>query len=1322
VANSNFRQVLELAIESTLDPKLKDALTTLRDLGEAGELSGEQIGEMLDAMARSRELEGTAEAYRQAGASLRELASAQRDGVATVKEWQAAEAASGAALADKRKELEQAEATLKSYQDGSHGLLGTTEQIDAVMREAKQSVAGLRQEVRKAEQANRSDAAALEKARAALARTSDQRERALGNVRRYGAELKNAGVDVTRLGSEEKRLASETEKAEAKLSVMAATLRENARIAEEYAKSTERAANNQVSFGDALDKAKTQLAAAVAATYGAQRMLSNAASAASEFQVALAAISTISPKADLDALAASVRNLSKEYGGTAASQAKALYEIIAAGVEDTASALKVLETANKLSIGGLADVQVAASGLVATLNSYGLSAENATRISDAFFVSAAAGNTTIEELAKNIGNVAPLAASVGLSIEELAAAIGALTAGGLSTSQAMTQVQSLLTAVVKPTSEAGKMADKLGIAFDTAAIRAQGFTNWIAGVAKAAGGSETTLAQLFGRVEGLQGVLSLTGNQAAAFAGALDDMRNGAGRTEEAFKKLADGPAQAAARYDAALSDMQLSLGNAVTAFAPLLEAMTGALNAFNALPEPIRVTGAGLAGLVAFVTPLALAVRTLSPVIAVLGKSLPVMGAGAAGAAASVGLLNRAAQGLGVTLAAGFALDQTIAAYNAIKDLVEINERVAAAEREIIETRDRQRAQIDQIKAAYGELADLQLRSADQLERMTSSNLTAYTSQLDAAAQYWRAIEIEAKRAGDAQSQAFARERAQAYAAALDDVRQRLTRLKTEAVDAGDAVRMSLEEAFKALKLTSQRELDETASNARAALEAISDAAKRGEAERSDVRRAFEGWADAARKAASESGPAAQAVVEAQIRAREAVLGLRDAHTSVGEAAKAALREQIAAMEASRAEAMRTANTIGDQLRRAQQQAFPPEIVSGLRDRLKESSAEADALTQAINKANAELKGMGAGGGDASGRVKAATDQMATGFVNVEKVANTADKAIAEMGQGAGGAAAGIRDVLAGIEQSVSSLGEAAKAEFDQLIHAMSGGDGVIETSGLTMARALQRVADAAEVVISKHTLAQEAAARHAAAMAYLQEHSEEAGEALYRMGFTVDDLRNGTITASDAMRALGNQRMDRLRPELEGVAGALERIDDVATSATARLAEMNREYEKAEQQRAGNERAVAELEHKERLREIDELARAAGAAGAAEAAEARRREEAAHAARLREIEAEKRAKIEADREADRQRRSTPPSEDAPNSSAGRGTNSGLGGGAAPAAGQQTVVHRVEIPFGGQTFGINVGSASDANMLRNFIAQLMRSAANAGQGGGTFR
>src|SRR5690606_34226215 len=82
-----------------------------------------------------------------------------------------------------------------------------------------------------------------------------------------------------------------------------------------------------------------------------------------------------------------------------------------------------------------------------------------------------------------------------------------------------------------------------------------------------------------------------------------------------------------------------------------------------------------------------------------------------------------------------------------------------------------------------------------------SKADLTAYSQQLDGAAKYWRAIEIEAKRAGDEQRRAFARERAQEYQQALEGVE---ATLKSVADTSRDNARGTKEliEAWKTLGL----------------------------------------------------------------------------------------------------------------------------------------------------------------------------------------------------------------------------------------------------------------------------------------------------------------------------------------------------------------------------------------------------------------------------------------------------------------------------------------------------------------------------------------
>ncbi len=349
-------------------------------------------------------------------------------------------------------------------------------------------------------------------------------------------------------------------------------------------------------WGQSLIKMKAELATAGAAIYGITRTLSSAARESSTFATALAEVSTLlDDTSQLDGLRREVERLSLEFGGDVTTNAKALYQIISAGASDAAQATELLTASNKLAIGGVTDVATAADGLTSIINAYGAAAGGANNVSDAMFTAMKAGKTTIGELSASIGQVAPMAAQAGVGIEELLGSVAALTKGGVATTEAMTQVRAILTAVVKPSSQAAKMAKELGLEFNTTAVRSKGLASWLQEVKDKTGGNEEVMSQLFGRVEALNAVFALTGNAANDFANILESMGDKAGSTEEAVGKMMDTPAVRAARFEQALSSVHRSLGDAVTALSPLLEGLTGLINVFNSLDPATRMWLAGL-------------------------------------------------------------------------------------------------------------------------------------------------------------------------------------------------------------------------------------------------------------------------------------------------------------------------------------------------------------------------------------------------------------------------------------------------------------------------------------------------------------------------------------------------------------------------------------------------------------------------------------------------------------------------------------------------------------------------------------------------------
>ena len=296
---------------------------------------------------------------------------------------------------------------------------------------------------------------------------------------------------------------------------------------------------------------------------GAGFALRNSARDALAFSTAMGEVTTLVNKDfAIKELTQNIRDLSKEFGQLPANQAKAAYQIISAGASSAAEATNLLTAANKLAIGGVTAVTVAADGLTTVLNAYGNKVRGATDVSDTLFVGMRAGKTTIQELSNSVGKVAPLAAQVGVSFDELTASVAALTKGGIKTTESVTGIRAILAAVAKPTSEASDLAEKLGINFTVAGLKAQGFTGFLANLVEKTDGNTTAMAQLFGGVEALIPILALSGTAGQDFISIMEDMSDKAGQTEIAFEKMADTPQQAINRLKSQFIDLSVSIGD----------------------------------------------------------------------------------------------------------------------------------------------------------------------------------------------------------------------------------------------------------------------------------------------------------------------------------------------------------------------------------------------------------------------------------------------------------------------------------------------------------------------------------------------------------------------------------------------------------------------------------------------------------------------------------------------------------------------------------------------------------------------------------------
>ena len=200
---------------------------------------------------------------------------------------------------------------------------------------------------------------------------------------------------------------------------------------------------------------------------------------AAKFEKGMAEISTLMrgvTKGAMAEMSDELRELAKQSGETLDSLVGAKYDIVSAGFQDAADSAKVLDASVRLGIAGVSDAATAADVLTTALNSYGLEADQAGIISDKLFKIVEIGKTKLNLIAGSLGKTAAIAASAGVTFDELGAAMGALTSGGQLTEETITGIKSAIIEFQRPGEEMREALKAIGIESGEALLKQEVLT------------------------------------------------------------------------------------------------------------------------------------------------------------------------------------------------------------------------------------------------------------------------------------------------------------------------------------------------------------------------------------------------------------------------------------------------------------------------------------------------------------------------------------------------------------------------------------------------------------------------------------------------------------------------------------------------------------------------------------------------------------------------------------------------------------------------------------------------------------------------------
>jgi len=319
-------------------------------------------------------------------------------------------------------------------------------------------------------------------------------------------------------------------------------------------------------------------------------------------------------KEQVESWKADVLALAPEVGRGPKELADALFFITSAGIKG-AAALDVLKMSARAAASGLGETETIADLVTSAMNAYGVEVLSAANATDILTATVREGKAEATELAASMGKVLPLASEMGVSFDQVGAAMAGMTRTGTNAAEAATALNAILAALLKPSKDAEKGLKAMGTS--AAELRKSIRED---GLAKALGDlrditneyGEDAMARVIPNIRALKGVLDLMGANAESNIAIFDSLANSTGAADHAFKEASE---TSRFKFQTALTGLKTvatTLGGELSGvFVPILEkvasTMEGVVEWFTGLNDVGKKTVIVTGVLVTAVGPLLL-------------------------------------------------------------------------------------------------------------------------------------------------------------------------------------------------------------------------------------------------------------------------------------------------------------------------------------------------------------------------------------------------------------------------------------------------------------------------------------------------------------------------------------------------------------------------------------------------------------------------------------------------------------------------------------------------------------------------------------------
>ena len=160
----------------------------------------------------------------------------------------------------------------------------------------------------------------------------------------------------------------------------------------------------------------------------------------------------------------SLLKMGKEVGKTPKELAEGLYFLTSSGIQG-ARALEVLEISAKAATAGLGQTQEVADLLSSALNAYAGTGLTAAKAVDILVAAVREGKGEADAFARSMGQIIPIAANLGVSFDQVAGAMAAMTLTGSSAANAAVYLKGVFNSLMTANDQGAKVLERAGSSY-----------------------------------------------------------------------------------------------------------------------------------------------------------------------------------------------------------------------------------------------------------------------------------------------------------------------------------------------------------------------------------------------------------------------------------------------------------------------------------------------------------------------------------------------------------------------------------------------------------------------------------------------------------------------------------------------------------------------------------------------------------------------------------------------------------------------------------------------------------------------------------------